>query len=86
MTAELFDATLARFIQARPFRVFVIELHGGTRYEIDYPGAITYRGGMAAFLIPGGGPAIFDHESVNQIFLGAASQLPPLPGANTTTP
>ena len=47
------------------------------RYEIDHPRAIINRNGMAVFLAPGGGPVVFDHDSVNQIYLSQASELAP---------
>jgi hypothetical protein len=76
MTAENFDATVNELTAAHPFRVFVIELHGGTRYEVDHPRAVINRNGVAVFLRPGGGPVIFDHDSVNQVFISTANELP----------
>jgi hypothetical protein len=86
MTADTFIDTTRTYLDARPFRVFVIELHGGSRYEVDHPHALLLHGAAAAFWLPGGGPVIFDHESVNQIFLGTANTLPPLPGTTPTAP
>ena len=75
MTADVFEDTVRTLSQARPFQVFVVELHGGTRYEIDHPGALAYRKGMAVFLRPGGGPVVFDFTSVNQVHLGTAADV-----------
>jgi hypothetical protein len=70
MTAENFDRVLTGLSQNNPFRVFTVELNGGKRFEVDGPGAIVVRDGVAVFLAPGGIPVWFDHESVNQ-FIGA---------------
>jgi hypothetical protein len=53
--------------QAQPFRVFTVELNTGQRFEVDDPGAMVIRDGVAVFLAAGGRPIWFDHESVNQI-------------------
>jgi len=70
MTADNFTNVLDSLRQLQPFRVFTVELHGGRRFEVDHPGALVVRDGVAVFLAPGGVPIWFDHESVNQI-LGA---------------
>jgi hypothetical protein len=67
MTAENFEHILQSLRQRQPFRVFTVELHGGRRFEIDHPGAVVIRDGVAVFLAPGGIPIWFDHESVNQV-------------------
>ncbi len=72
MTAENFERVLEGLRQLQPFRVFTVELHGGRRFEVDHPGALVFRDGVAVFIAPGGVPIWFDHESVNQI-LGAPS-------------
>jgi hypothetical protein len=72
MTSENFDQVLDALRQLQPFRVFTVELHGGRRFEVDHPGALVVRDGVAVFLAPGGVPVWFDHESVNQI-IGAPS-------------
>jgi hypothetical protein len=73
MTAENFESILEGFRQLQPFRVITVELHGGRRFEVDHPGALVVRDGVAVFLAPGGVPIWFDHESVNQIIGGSAS-------------
>lgn len=67
MTAENFDRVLDGLRQLQPFRVFTVELQGGRRFEVDHPGALVVRDGVAVFIAPGGVPIWFDHESVNQI-------------------
>ena len=67
MTADNFANVLEGLRQLQPFRVFTVELHGGRRFEVDHPGALVVRDGVAVFLAPGGVPIWFDHESVNQI-------------------
>ena len=67
MTADNFNTVLGALRETRPFRVFTVELHGGQRFEIDHPGALVVRDGVAVFLAPGGVPILFDHDSVTQI-------------------
>lgn len=67
MTADHFDQVLEGLKRLKPFRIFTIELHGGQRFEVDHPGALVIRDGVAVFLAPGGVPIWFDHESVSQI-------------------
>jgi len=67
MTAENFENVLQALRERQPFRVVTVELNGGSRFEIDHPGAVVVRDGVAVFLAPGGVPIWFDHESVNQI-------------------
>jgi hypothetical protein len=67
MTADNFGNILTGLQQIKPFRVFTVELNGGRRFEVDHPGALVIRDGVAVFLAPGGIPIWFDHESVNQI-------------------
>jgi len=67
MTADNFEQVLNALRRMQPFRVFTVELHGGQRFEVDHPGALVVRDGVAVFLAPGGVPIWFDHDSVNQI-------------------
>ncbi len=76
MTADNFDRVLNSLIQRQPFTVFTVELHGGQKFEVDYPRAIVVRDGVAVFLAPGGVPIWFDHNSVNQIIGFAANSEP----------
>jgi hypothetical protein len=73
MTADNFTNLLESLRQLQPFRVFTVELHGGRRFEVDHPGALVVRDGVAVFLAPGGVPIWFDHDSVNQIIGAPAS-------------
>ena len=68
MTADNFGTVLEALRQRQPFQVFKVELNGGQRFEVDHPGALVVRDGVAVFLAPGGVPIWFDHKSVNQIF------------------
>jgi hypothetical protein len=63
-------------MRAWPFHVFTVELHGGRRFEVDHPGALVVRDGVAVFLAPGGTPIWFGHESVNQIIGATESNAP----------
>jgi hypothetical protein len=67
MTADNFDKVLEALRTRKPFTVFTVELMGGDRFEVDHPGALVVRDGVAVFLAPGGHPVWFDHDSVNQI-------------------
>jgi hypothetical protein len=75
MTADNFDQVLEGLRQHQPFRGFTVELHGGRRFEVDHPGDLVVRDGVAVFLAPGGIPIWFDHESVTQI-VGAPASTP----------
>jgi hypothetical protein len=76
MIADQFTSVLEGLRQLQPFHVFTVELYGGRRFEVDHPGALVVRDGVAVFLAPGGVPIWFDHESVNQIIgAGAITQL-----------
>jgi hypothetical protein len=67
MGADNFDQTMKAFAERVPFRPFTVALVNGNRYEVDHPGAILIRDGVAVYLAPGGVPVIFDHEGVNQV-------------------
>ena len=41
----------------------------GDRFEVDSPGALGSRNGVAIFISPSGVPVLFDHQSVSQ-FIG----------------
>jgi hypothetical protein len=49
MTAEDFERVLTGLTQTTPFRIFAVELHGGQRFEVDHPGALVHRDGVAVF-------------------------------------
>ena len=73
MTAENFDQAMRVLVARNPYQVFTVELNGGQRFEVDYPGALSFRDGVAVFLAPGGTPVLFDHDSVNQIIIASAN-------------
>jgi hypothetical protein len=77
MTADNFNQTLTAFQQRSPFRPFTVVLASGTRFEIDHPGALVFRDGVAVFVGPGGIPVIFDHEGVEHFFGELAGQPSP---------
>ena len=80
MTTENFDHVLETLRELCPFRVFTVEFNGGKKFEVDHPGALVVRDGVAVFLAPGGIPVWFDHESVNQI-IGVPAGSSNLPGS-----
>ena len=75
MTVENFDVLLEEFRNAKPYRIFTVELHSGQRFEVDHPEAMVRRRGVAVFLSPGGIPKYFDHQSVNQFIYATVSEL-----------
>lgn len=77
MTADNFDLVLRGLQHRKPFQVFTVELNGGDRFEVDHPGALVIRDGVAVFLAPGGMPIWFDRDSVNR-FEGTTSGNPVL--------
>jgi hypothetical protein len=64
MTEENFHQLLDGLIRRAPFRPFTVELLEGRRFEVDHARALVERDGVAVFLMPGGIPIWFDHESV----------------------
>jgi hypothetical protein len=64
MTADNFDHTLQAFRDRSPFRPFTVVLLSGRQFEVDHPGALVQRDGVAVFVGPGGIPIVFDHEGV----------------------
>ncbi len=47
MGADNFDRTLNEFKRRTPFRPFTVTLVNGDRFEVDYPGALVVRDGVA---------------------------------------
>jgi hypothetical protein len=66
MTAKKFDKTLESLKQRTPFHPFIVGLMGGHWFEVDHPGALVVRDGVAVFISPDGIPVLFDHESATQ--------------------
>ena len=78
MTRENFEQTLETLMSRQPFMPFVVELHGGERFEIDHPHAMAWgEGQAAAFIGPGGMLRIFDNESVLQFINAPAHAIRP---------
>ena len=73
MTADNFDRVLDGLRQVQPFRVFAVELQSGPRFEIDHPGAVVVRDGVAVCLAPGGMPIWFDRNGVSEIIWAPAN-------------
>ena len=69
MTPDNFEQTLQAFRDRSPFRPFTVALVHCDKFEVDHPGALVVRDGVAVFIGPGGVPVLFDHEGVNQ-FIG----------------
>lgn len=69
MQPNNFDKALAVLRQRIPFRPFTVVLVNGDRLEVDHPGALMVRDGVAFYFGPGGIPVLFDHEGVWQ-FVG----------------
>lgn len=69
MDVDNFDRTLSAFRQRVPFRPFTVARVNGDRFEVDHPGALVVRDGVAVYIGPGGVPVLFDHEGVSQ-FIG----------------
>ena len=76
MMADNFENTLEAFLVRSPFRPFTVVLHSGRQFEVDHPGAMVHRDGVAIFVRPGGVPVVFDHEGVEQ-FVGDLAERPP---------
>ena len=67
MTSEHFEQLLDALRTRSPFQPFTVELTGGHRFEVDHPHAMIVRDGVAVYLMPGGVPVWFDHDSVTQV-------------------
>lgn len=66
MEPDNFDNTLTAFQRRVPFQPFTVALVNGDRFDVDHPGALVIRDGVAVFIGPGGVPVLFDHEGVSQ--------------------
>jgi hypothetical protein len=67
MAADHFEQLFEALRGRSPFHPFTVELTGGHRFEVDHPQAMVVRDGVAVFLLSGGVPVWFDHESVTQV-------------------
>ena len=76
MARDNFMTVLEALRMNQPFAVFTVELNNGRKFEVDHPGALVVRDGVAVFLAPGGTPIWFDHKSLlNVIGAGAQTQI-----------
>ena len=66
MKAQAFDRTLRGFSRRVPCRRFTVELVSGTRFTVDHPEALVFRGGVAVYIAPDGNLTVFDHEVVSR--------------------
>jgi hypothetical protein len=57
VTSDNFEQLLEALRKQSPFRSFTVEMVGGRRFEVDHPGALIQRDGVAVFLAPGGIPS-----------------------------
>jgi hypothetical protein len=76
LTADNFEQALGALHQRSPFRPFTVVLLSGRQFEVDHPGALVHRDGVAVFVGPGGVPVIFDHEGVEH-FVADLTDRPP---------
>ncbi len=67
MHRDTFTATIEAYQSREPWQPYTISLVSGRSFEIDHPGAMVERDGVAIFIAPGGIPTIFDHEGVERI-------------------
>ena len=67
MKAQAFDRTLRGFSRRVSFRCFPVELVSGTRFTVDHPEALVFRGGVAVYIAPDGNLTVFDHEGVSRL-------------------
>ena len=74
MTTENFEQTLESLQKQTPFRPFTVVLNSGKQFEIDHPGALVHRRGIAVFISPGGVPLVFDHEGVEHFVADLADR------------
>lgn len=77
MTADNFEHSLQTFQERSPFRPFTVILHSWRQMEVDHPGALVHRDGVAVFVRPGGIPVVFDREAV-EAFVGDLAERPPV--------
>jgi hypothetical protein len=67
MDRETFTETIRVFRNRTPFRPFTVVTVSGNRYEVDFPGALAEREGLAIFVGPGRVPVFFDSEGVSEV-------------------
>ena len=67
MQSDAFERSLRGFSRRLPFQPFEVELVSGSRFTVDHPEALVFRGGLAVCIALDGTPTLFDHESVSQL-------------------
>jgi hypothetical protein len=67
MDREVFTETMHAFRNRTPFKPFTVAMMNGDRLEVDHPGALALRDGMAVFVAPGNIPVFLDYDGVSQI-------------------
>lgn len=72
--SQQFRPPLRAFQKRTPFKAFTVELVSGDRFQVDHPGAVVFRDGVALFVAKGGVPIVFDHEGVAQVLGEPAPQ------------
>jgi hypothetical protein len=65
--SQVFARALRGFSRRIPFHKFTVELVSGTRFTVQHPEALVFRGGTAVYIAPDGNLTIFEHEGVNQL-------------------
>jgi hypothetical protein len=74
MSAENFDAILARLLDRRPFQMFTVALKNGERFQVDHARAVAFNNGAAVFVGPGRAIYWFDSDSVSH-FLDQSAEI-----------
>lgn len=75
MQTEAFERSLRAFSQRVPFEPFEVELVSRTRFTVDHPEALVFRGGLAVYIALDGTPTLFDHDGVSRLSGANGSQL-----------
>ena len=72
MTVEGFELVIQELTLTQPFMIYTIELKNGDFCEIDFPGALNLREGVAVFTGTNGRIKFFDSDSVLQVIVAPA--------------
>lgn len=76
MRADAFEETLKTLKNKKPFSPFTVVLVSGDRFEVDFPDALSYRGGVGSYIGPKMTPWVFDHQGVSHIIWELMEQPP----------
>jgi len=77
MRQRPFETSLRAFATRRPFRPFLVELHGELRLLVEHPDFLSLRGTVAIYLRKNGTYRLFDCTSVNQFCYPPFEDEPP---------